>query len=62
MVSWNTPQGRTHGKVVERKTSDFALAGHHFTASDDEPMLVVESHKSGKQAAHKTSALEHEKS
>ena len=59
-VSWNTPQGTTHGKVVERKTSDFSLAGHDFTASKDEPMFVVESEKSGKQAAHKPSALTHE--
>ena len=56
-VSWNTPQGRTEGKVVDRRTKDFQLAGQHFTASDDEPMFVVESEKSGKQAAHKGSAL-----
>lgn len=59
-VSWNTPQGKTHGKVVERKTSDFDLAGHHFTASKDEPMFVVESDSSGKHAAHKPSALTHD--
>ena len=23
-VEWNTSQGKTHGKVVEKKTSDFA--------------------------------------
>jgi hypothetical protein len=56
-VSWNTPQGRTRGKVVEHKTADFTLAGHSFTASDDEPMFVVESEKSGARAAHKPSAL-----
>jgi hypothetical protein len=56
-VSWNTPQGRTQGKVVEKKTKDFKLAGHDFTASDDEPMFVVESEKSGAKAAHKPSAL-----
>jgi hypothetical protein len=56
-VSWNTPQGRTQGKVVEKKTKDFKLAGHEFTASDDEPMFVVESEKSGSKAAHKPSAL-----
>jgi hypothetical protein len=36
-VSWDTPQGRTHGKIVERKTKDFQLAKQKFTASDDEP-------------------------
>jgi hypothetical protein len=56
-VSWNTPQGRTTGKVVERKTKDFTLAGQHFTASSDDPAFIVESEKSGKQAAHKGSAL-----
>ena len=56
-VSWNTSQGETHGKVVEKKTKDFTLDGQHFTASDDEPKWVVESDKSGKRAAHTPSAL-----
>ncbi len=56
-VSWNTSQGKTHGKIVERRTKDFTLDGNHFTASDDDPMYVVESDKSGKRAAHKESAL-----
>lgn len=56
-VSWNTPQGRTQGKIVERKTSDFEFADQHFTASKDEPAFIVESEKSGSQAAHKGSAL-----
>ena len=56
-VSWNTSQGETHGKVVERKTKDFQLDGQHFTASDDEPKWVVESDKTRKRAAHASSAL-----
>ena len=56
-VSWNTPQGRTQGKVVERRTSAFEFAGQHFTASNDEPAYIVESEKSGARAAHKGSAL-----
>ena len=56
-VRWNTPQGETHGTVVEKKTKDFQLDGQKFTASADEPAYVVESDKSGKQAAHKESAL-----
>ncbi|MFG6445956.1 DUF2945 domain-containing protein [Microbacterium sp. P06] len=56
-VSWNTPQGRTRGTVVEQKTSDFTLAGQKFTASSDEPAYIVESEKSGNRAAHKGSAL-----
>ena len=56
-VEWNTSQGTTHGKVVEKKTKDFEFDGQHFTASSDEPAYVVESEKSGKQAAHKETAL-----
>lgn len=56
-VSWNTSQGRTQGRIVERRTSDFEFAGRHFTASSDEPAFIVESEKSGDRAAHKGSAL-----
>ncbi|HEX2576791.1 MAG TPA: DUF2945 domain-containing protein [Aquihabitans sp.] len=56
-VSWNTSQGRTQGVVVEKRTSDFTFADQHFTASEDEPAFVVESEKTGAQAAHKHSAL-----
>ncbi len=56
-VSWSTPQGRTQGKVVEKRVKDFQHDGQHFTASDDEPAYIVESEKSGSKAAHKGSAL-----
>ena len=56
-VTWNTSQGTTSGKVVEKKTKDFQFDGQHFTASEDEPTFLVESDKSGKRAAHKGSAL-----
>ena len=56
-VSWNTPQGRTQGVVIERKIRDFEFAGQHFTASAEEPAFIVESDKSGHRAAHKGSAL-----
>lgn len=56
-VSWNTPQGRTRGKIIERKTSDFQLDGHTFRASEDNPMFVVESEGSGARAAHRADAL-----
>ncbi|MCP3426653.1 DUF2945 domain-containing protein [Rothia sp. AR01] len=57
-VSWNTSQGKTHGKVLERRTSDFQFEKQKFTASQDEPVYIVESDKTGSQAAHKESALE----
>lgn len=59
-VSWNTSQGRTHGKTVERRTDDFTFDGQQFRASTDEPYWIVESEKSGKQAAHKESSLDAE--
>jgi hypothetical protein len=61
-VSWNTSQGRTRGKVVERRTRDFAFAGQNFTASEEAPSFLVESDKSGDRAAHKGSALRRLKS
>jgi hypothetical protein len=56
-VNWNTPQGATEGKVVEKRDKEFTFDGQKFKASADEPYYIVESAKSGKQAAHKESAL-----
>ena len=56
-VSWNTSQGRTRGRIAERKTADFQFDGQHFTASAEEPAFIVTSEKTGAQAAHKGSAL-----
>ena len=59
-VSWNTPQGTTHGTVVERRTADFTFDGQHFTASQDEPRFIVESARTGARAAHTEKALTHD--
>ena len=56
-VSWSTSQCRTQGTVIEKKTKDLTFDGQKFTASADDAAYVVESEKSGKQAAHKESAL-----
>ena len=56
-VSWNTSQGTTHGKVLERRTADFSFEGQRFTASEAEPAFIVESAKTGSRAAHRGSAL-----
>jgi hypothetical protein len=56
-VSWNTPQGQTEGKIVEKRSEEFTFDGQVFKASEDEPYYLVESAKSGKRAAHKESAL-----
>lgn len=61
-VSWNTSQGKTSGKAVEKRTKDFTFDGQDFKASADDPYWIVESAKSGKQAAHKESSLEADKS
>ena len=58
MVEWNTPQGKTQGKVVEKLTSRTEVGGQTIAASDEDPRYLVESEKSGKEAAHKPNALE----
>ncbi|MCW2815206.1 MAG: hypothetical protein JWN84_2661 [Nocardioides sp.] len=57
-VHWNTSQGKTTGKAVEKKTKEFTHDGQKFKASSDEPYWIVESEKSGSKAAHKESTLE----
>ncbi|MCE0487096.1 hypervirulence associated TUDOR domain-containing protein [Ornithinimicrobium sediminis] len=56
-VSWNTPQGRTSGTVVQKRTSDFELEGQTFRPTEDDPYWIVESDRTGGRAAHKESAL-----
>jgi hypothetical protein len=57
-VEWNTPQGKTRGTVKEKLTSRTEVAGQTVAASEDDPRYLVESEKSGKEAAHKPNALE----
>ena len=57
-MSWNTSQGRTHGKAVEKRVKEFTFADQKFKASDDEPYWIVESDKTGAKAAHKESSLD----
>ena len=56
-VSWNTSQGRSHGKAVEKRVKEFTFDGQKFKASSDEPYWIVESDKTGAKAAHKESSL-----
>jgi hypothetical protein len=56
-VSWNTPQGRTHGKVVKRLTSRTTVGGTEVHATKDDPRFLVESDTTGKHAAHTPDAL-----
>jgi Hypervirulence associated proteins TUDOR domain len=56
-VEWNTPQGKTRGTVKRKLTSDTEVWGQKISASEDDPRYLVESEKSGKEAAHKPDAL-----
>lgn len=57
-VSWRTSQGRTEGRVVSKHTADFTFEDQQFRASDDDPVYVVESAKTGARAAHHEGALD----
>jgi len=56
-VEWNTPQGKTCGTVKKKLTSETEVGGQKINASEDDPRYLVESEKSGKEAAHKADAL-----
>ncbi len=56
-VEWNTPQGKTRGVVKEKLTSRTEVGGQTVAASDGDPRYLVQSEKSGKEAAHKPGAL-----
>ena len=56
-VQWQTPQGRTEGKVTRKVTGTAKAGGHVAKASPDDPQYEVKSSKSGKAAIHKASAL-----
>jgi hypothetical protein len=57
-VQWNTPQGRTTGKVKKKLTSSKKIKGHLAKASKQNPEYLVQSEKSGKEAAHKPGELQ----
>jgi hypothetical protein len=57
-VEWNTSQGKTTGEVKKKLTSPTDIKGHHVAASEDNPEYLVESDKTGKEAAHKPDALQ----
>ena len=59
-VSWNTSQGKTYGKVVSKHTEDLTFKGQAFRASNEDPVYVVESEKTGSQAVHHEGALDND--
>ncbi|MDB5506106.1 MAG: hypothetical protein JWR75_744 [Devosia sp.] len=56
-VAWETSQGKTTGTVVKKQTSPTAIKTHKVAASPEDPQFIVESDKTGAQAAHKPEAL-----
>jgi DUF1365 family protein len=57
-VRWNTPQGKTHGRVKRKLTADTKVEGQQIRASESEPRYLVVSDKTGAEAAHAPEALE----
>ncbi len=56
-VEWETSQGKTSGTVKKKLTAPTDIKGHHVAASEENPEFLVESEKSGKEAAHKPESL-----
>jgi hypothetical protein len=56
-VEWETSQGTTTGEVKKKLTSPTDIKGHHVAASKENPEYLVESDKTGKEAAHKPESL-----
>lgn len=51
------PQGKTTGTVKKMLTSETTVGSQKIKASKEEPRYLVESEKSGNEAAHKPDAL-----
>ena len=56
-VAWNTPQGETTGKVKRVVKKETKVGGTKLKGSAEDPVYLVESDKSGKEAGHKGGAL-----
>ncbi len=56
-VEWDSSGGHSAGKVVKKLTKPMKIKSHKVTASPADPQYLVESDKSGGQAAHKPESL-----
>ena len=56
-VEWDTSQGKTHGTVEKKQTTETHIKKHKVAATKDDPQYIVKSAKSGKLAAHKPDEL-----
>lgn len=57
-VEWETSRGKTEGTIKDKLTSPTDIKGHHVAASKENPEYLVESDKTGKEAAHKPESLQ----
>ena len=56
-VEWNSSQGKVAGEVKKKLTKPTRIKGHQVAASPDNPEYLVESEKTGAEAAHKPEGL-----
>ena len=56
-VEWESSQGTVTGEVKKKLVKPTEIKGHHVAASPDNPEYLVESEKTGAEAAHKPEAL-----
>lgn len=56
-VKWKSSQGEVEGEVKKKLTHPTDIKGHHVAASADDPQYLVESSKTGAEAAHKPESL-----
>ncbi|MCP9951791.1 DUF2945 domain-containing protein [Actinomadura madurae] len=61
-VTWRSHGSEAEGRVEKKVTDRREEGGRTVAASPEEPQYVVRSHKSGKKAVHKASALKRRKS
>lgn len=57
-VRWNYSGNKVEGVIKKKLTEPTDINGHHVAASKETPEYLVESSKTGKEAAHKADALE----
>jgi hypothetical protein len=58
-VQWNTPQGKTTGKVKNKLTSSKKIKSHVAKASKENPEYLVQSEKSGKPLTGRASCVKY---
>lgn len=57
LVEWNTPQGKTSGKIIKKVTEPVKVGNYTAKASKANPEYEVETTKSHKRAVHKPDSL-----